>query len=311
MSHPAHVHSRPRRRARIVALAAVGALALGAAGCGSSDDASSSTTTKAPAPSTTSVDASDNAVTVSTPGMAFDVSGPLRPGVATLTLQNDDDVSHMMAMVPLKDGVTLDQFRDALAKGEDEATKLLAGDPEQTAYGTPAPVGPGASSTTTMVDLPAGHYALVCFFTSDDGTPHFQQGMIGELTVEGEEVTAEPDSDGRIEISDDGITLPDGFDGHGTFEVTNTGTTPHSISFAALDEGTTLDDFYQAEGQAQATGTSMDVDGGSLAGGVDNLLPGQSTYLVVDLDAGHYGYVSISDAEGPEMPAQHGEFDVS
>ncbi len=51
--------------------------------------------------------------------------------------------------------------------------------------------------------------------------------------------------------------------------------------------------------------------GGVLDGGVDALLPDQTTYLTLDLEPGHYGYVSVEDANGPGMPAQHGEFDVS
>jgi hypothetical protein len=60
-----------------------------------------------------------------------------------------------------------------------------------------------------------------------------------------------------------------------------------------------------------ATNSSIDGGGGALVGGVDELLPGQSAFLTVDLDAGHYGYVSTTDANGPEIPVQHGELDVS
>ncbi|MEZ5179583.1 MAG: hypothetical protein R2746_15230 [Acidimicrobiales bacterium] len=313
--HPTARPARSRRRARVAALGATAALALAVSACGSSDDSSSTTTTAAPDAASTTEAAgaasAENAVTVTSPGMSYEVSGTLQPGTATLTFRNDDDVAHMLAMARLQDGVTLDQVRTALDKGEEEAAKLLAEPPDQAVYGSPAPVGPGLSSTTTMVDLPAGHYALLCFFTTDDGTPHFQAGMVSELTVEGDEVTGTPDSDGTIELTDDAITLPDDFDGHGTFAVTNTGSAAHSMSIAKLDDGTTLDEYFQAVGQAQSSGKAMDVDGGVLDGGVDALLPDQTTYLTLDLEPGHYGYVSVEDANGPGMPAQHGEFDVS
>jgi hypothetical protein len=59
-----------------------------------------------------------------------------------------------------------------------------------------------------------------------------------------------------------------------------------------------------------SSGSSVDGGGGTFVGGVDELLPGQSAYLTLDLSKGHYGYISSADANGPEIPAQHGEFDV-
>src|SRR5690606_11802328 len=84
----------------------------------------------------------DNAVTITMPGMSYEVSGALRPGVGSITLVNDDDVTHMLAIAHLKDGVTLDQAKDALGQSEDAASALLAESPE-TSYGTPALLGPG------------------------------------------------------------------------------------------------------------------------------------------------------------------------
>jgi hypothetical protein len=312
--HPITVRRSRSRRARWSALGAALALSAAVTACGSSDSDASSTTTSPPSATTTSTVAApgmDNTVTVSAPGMSYDVSGDLHPGVATIHFQNDDDVTHMLGMARLKDGVTIDEVRAALDKGEEEAGKLLADRPEEAVYGVPAAVGPGQSSTATMVDLPEGHYVLLCFFTDDDHVPHWKMGMIAELTVTGTEATAVPTSDGTIGIDDDGITLPKGFDGHGTFEVENSGSKDHSISFAKLDEGTTLDDYYQEVGRAQSTQVSMDVDGGVLVGGIDDLLPGQKAYLTIDLPQGHYGYVSTADAQGPEMPAQHGEIDIN
>jgi plastocyanin len=306
--------SRARRRRVPRALAFFGAFALvlSAVACSSDDDSPSAdrpeaTTTTAKQAVTT------NAITIETPGMEFDVSGSLRPGVATITFENTSDEAHMLAMAPMKDGVTVDQVKDALAKGEgdDAVTPLLAEPPDQAVFGTPAPVGAGQSTTVTAKDLPAGNYVLLCFFTDDSGTPHFAMGMVGQLEVKGEKATAEPKSEATITLDDSGITIPDGFDGHGTFLVTNSGKAPHSISFAKLDDGTTLDAYYQHIGEAMNSGKAVDGGGGTFTGGVDGLLPGQSAYLTIDLAAGHYGYISTTDANGPEIPAQHGELDIS
>jgi plastocyanin len=302
---PGHHPTRARRAVPVAAVAFVGALLLLAAAC--SSDASTSSAADTP---TTVAQQATNEVTITTPGPTFEVSGPLRPGVATITLNNTDTQAHMLAMARLQPGVTIDQVRAALNQSEDAVTPLLIEPPDQAIYGTPAQVGAGQSSTVTAEHLQAGTYALLCFFTDDTGTPHWQMGMMGELTVEGDEFTATPAVDGTITIDDTAITLPAGFDGTGTFEVTNQGTKEHSISMARLDAGVTLDSYFEHIGEAMANSKAVDGGGGVLVGGVDSLLPGQSAILTLDLPAGNYAYVSSVDAEGPQMPAQHGQFEV-
>lgn len=241
--------------------------------------------------------------------MRYDITGSLRPGTAAITLTNTDDVAHMMTIARLKDGVTVEQVTSALEQGEDAATALLADSPD-TSYGTPAMVGAGQSTTVTAVDLPAGHYALICFLSGNDGKPHWQMGMIDELTVSGAPATENPDSDGTITIDDKGVALPPGFTGSGTFMVTNKGKSPHGFSLARLDAGTSLLDFAGHVGAAENSGQAVDGGGGVLAGGVDVLAPGQSAFLTLALQPGHYGYISPEDMTGPNLPAQHGEFDV-
>lgn len=178
---------RRRHRPRgWIAIVAAAAMVFALVGCGSSDSKADPATTRGAGDSSAaSTDGPDNAVTVTTPGMSFEVSGPLRPGVATITLENTDDVTHMMAIARLKDGVTLDKLESALQQdGEDASMKLLAESPPP-ALGTPAMVGPGRHSTVTATDLEAGTYALICFLTDDSGKPHLAMGMVGQLKVEG------------------------------------------------------------------------------------------------------------------------------
>lgn len=336
---------------RLLAAAAAGVMVIGLAACGSDDNSSDATvstaTTDNPAPATsqgtTEAPTSDvtqptatamtetteavdtgndaaatvpaapitNAITITTPGMSYDVSGPLRPGVAAITLTNASNEAHMMAVGRLAPGVTVDQIKAALAQSEDATGALLVDGLDNSVYGTPAPVGAGQSSTVTATDLAPGDYGIICFFTDDDGTPHFAMGMVNTFTVEGEPATETPDSDGTITIDDNGITMPADFTGSGTFLVTNDGTTQHSISIARLEDGTTLDAYYGFVGGQMNSGKAIDGGGGVMVGGVDSLLPGQSAYLTLDLSSGHYGYLSTEDANGPALPAQSGEFDVS
>lgn len=251
----------------------------------------------------------DNAVTITMPGMSYEVSGTLRPGIGSITLANTDDVAHMMAFAHLKDGVTLDQVKDALATSEDALGALLAEAPD-TSYGTPDVLGAGQTETITGVAFKPGTFVLACFLMSSDGMPHWQMGMIGELTIEGDPATEKPADSGTIVIDDAGITVPDGFAGHGTYLVTNTGAQPHNLSIAWLDSGTSLADYAGHVGQAMGTGGAIDGGGGLLVGGIDALAPDQSAYITLDLRPGHYGYISSADMTGPELPQQSGEFDV-
>ena len=305
----------PRRRLRRgSAIAASFATVLALAGCSSSSksDESKDTTATTAASADSGGAPIDNAMTVTTPSMSFETSGSLKPGVGAITLDNTDDVTHMMALAQLKDGVTTDQIAAAMDKGEEEAGKLFAdaGPNGPAPLGSPALVGPGQSSTVTALDLKAGTYGMICFLTDSKGEPHWKMGMINEMTVKGDTATEKPKSDGTISVGDEAITMPDGFSGSGTFLVTNSGKKPHSFSLAKLDTGTSLAGFAAAVGKTEQSGTSIDVDGGVLVGGVDALSPGQSAYLTVDLKPGHYGYLSTEDVTGPGLPPQHGEFDV-
>lgn len=318
-------YRRPSRRSVLAATFGV-ALLLGVTGCGSSgssgDQGLPKATTTAPTGSSAASSGDtnsdlkgwatapeSNAITITAPGMYFEVKGELHPGVATITFDNPSPEAHMLAIAKVKDGVTLDQFKAAMAKGDADAQALMDGSPEA-AYGSAAAIGASWSTTATMTDLPAGHYVIACFFTDDSGKMHAQMGMVGDFTVAGTPATAMPKSDGTIKITDSGIELPTDFTGHGTYVVENAGKKQHGFQLAKLDDGTTLEAYNTHVGTAQNTGKAVDGGGGEIAGGIDALDAGAKAYLSVDLPSGHYGYVSIPDESGPAMPAQHGEFDV-
>ncbi len=68
--------------------------------------------------------------------MGYKVSGPIRPGVARITFQNTGHLTHMMATIRLKPGVTVDQVRQAFqAGGEDAVGPLSEDSPDSAAYG--------------------------------------------------------------------------------------------------------------------------------------------------------------------------------
>lgn len=292
-----------RAAAPLLALAlagAVGAAPAHAAVAPASASAAHSSPTTAPV---------RNAVTVRTTGMNFLPSGSLHPGNASLTWVNRSPEAHMMTLARLRPGVTVAQVVAALHISEDSVYPLLADGPDAS-YGSPAVVGAWASTTVTMKNLAPGRYVMICFATDADGVPHWQMGMVAALEVRGAAQHQVPRTEGTIRLTDRAITLPEGFDGRGTYRVVNTGTRLHAIQLTRLLHGTTLAAYNAWIGQQMATGQPVDGGGGVLEGGIDVLAPGQSAWLTLDLRAGHYGYVSTTDIVGPELPPQHGEFTV-
>lgn len=109
----------------------------------------------------------------------------LPAGVVGATFENTGGEMHEIVVLRKKDGVT-ESFQDILAKGEEEAQKLV--DISFGAFGEP-----GSKSTAAFDMRDAGEYAAVCFIpvgsTPDageevDGPPHFTRGMLTEFTVE-------------------------------------------------------------------------------------------------------------------------------
>jgi len=106
-------------------------------------------------------------------------------GIVGATFENTGAEMHEIVVLRKKDGVT-ESFEDILAKGEEEAQKLV--DISFGAFGEP-----GSTSIAAFDMREAGDYAAVCFIpvgsTPDageevDGPPHFSQGMITEFTVQ-------------------------------------------------------------------------------------------------------------------------------
>ncbi len=284
-------HGRAKRAVSLLAVGAVAALSL--AGCGAT---------------------TGNEVTISAYEMGYKVSGAVRPGVAKITFRNTGHLTHMMATLRLKPGVSLDQVRQTLStSGPDAVGQLTEDDPATAAYATPALLSPGESATTVSPTLKAGTYLVACYVPDDKGMPHVADGMLSTFTVKGSSYGKEPQSKGTISLTDHGITLPGGFAGSGTFLVENTGSTEHTFSVARLQPGTTLLSYFQHVNDAFQANKPIDGGGGTLLGGVDTLQPGQRAYVVVGLTKGHYGYVSTGGGDGRPTDVSQGlkgEFDV-
>ena len=298
---------------------ALASVLVGATACGGSSDAgtadaaASSSAGGSSSAGSPAAEPTANQLTITTTGMAYRIDGTPRPGHIDITFDNADELAHEAQIVRLADGKTVaDLLADLKSGGEDAAAADVAGNPDEMAYGTPSLLYGGQSTEVISDVIEAGDYAVVCFLPGANGMPHIAMGMAAGFTVAGDEVDSTPTSDGTVTLADDGITVPDGF-GSGTYEVTNTGTTPHSFSVARLDGS--LDDLFTYIGGQFAQNQPIDGGPGALVAGVATLKPGQSAWLVVDLPAGKYGYVSTVQGQDPSdtdyARGLHGEFAVS
>jgi hypothetical protein len=214
-----------------------------------------------------------------------------------------------VGLVRVKDGVTLEQVKAALAQGEQAAQSLQA-DPGKEI--TSAAIAGPHVDEHVIVPLVAGHYVVTSFLPLDGAQSQVDKGMIGEFTVldATSSASAPPKTDGTVALADDGITLPSGFSKGGTFEVKNTGTKLHDFSVAQLD-GKPLPDYFQCVAQSFGAGTPIDDCPGTLQGGVTSMQPGESAYITLAFSKGSFGYVSTQDDGADFQAGLNGTFTSS
>ena len=105
----------------------------------------------------------------------FQLSGPLAAGHRTIRVENAAGQPHEVALVRLQPGKTAEDFGAWGMKPEGPAPGAV--------FGGISGIMPGAHAFA-IVDLPAGDYALMCFFPDGkDGKPHFAHGMMKMIKV--------------------------------------------------------------------------------------------------------------------------------
>lgn len=248
-------------------------------------------------------------MTIEAAEWSYTISGSPHAGLVEIHYSNVGEVAHEVGLVRVKDGVTLDQVKQALQQGEAQARALQADpDVEITTAGI---AGPHVNEHV-VVPLRAGHYIVTSFLPGPSGKTQVEMGMMGEFTVldPAGEAPVPPATNGTVELSDSAITLPPQFSAGGTFGVTNVGTQPHDFSVAQLS-GAPLPEYFQCIGQSYGAGTPLDDCPGTLQGGVTTLQPGETAYVTMVFGPGEYGYVSTQGSGADFQAGLNGTFTVS
>ena len=116
-------------------------------------------------------------VVVTATEYAFDLTAELPAGTTTFSLVNAGEEKHFIDIVPLTDDAP--PVGDLIELPDNKVEKFFAGPPNHIAT-----VPPGETSTKTLeIDLQAGRYGYVCFFSEKGEKPHALLGMFGEFTV--------------------------------------------------------------------------------------------------------------------------------
>jgi len=237
-------------------------------------------------------------VTVTATDYTLDLPAQLPAGSVTLNLVNQGKELHQAMVVRLEDGKTVaDLAHGMAAEGQTPAWLEFIGGPNAAAPGM---------ATNASSDLAPGHYAVVCFIPSPDGTPHLMKGMIRPFEV----VAGSGTVSGQLPEADDTVTMAEySFapahpltPGRHTILVENMGEQPHELVLLQLAPGKSAEDFAQwGLGGMKGPPPALPL------GGVGFLGKGGRGVFAVALPAGDYAFICFApDAKDGKPHLMHG-----
>lgn len=242
-------------------------------------------------------------LTITARDYAFDAPDTVMAGRTLVRLANKGPELHHAFLIRLDEGKTMADLAAALKAG---------GPPPAWAHDVGGPNAPVPGGTSTVVvTLQPGSYALLCVIPSPDGTPHVMKGMARPITVvrprtavptaaERPATVREPDVTMRLD--DYAFTTSKPLTaGRHVLRVTNGARQPHEVFVAKLAPGKTARDLavWVEKMQGPPPGTPM--------GGTASMASGESNDVLLDLTAGEYGlYCFVPDAKDGKPHIAHG-----
>lgn len=114
-------------------------------------------------------------ITVKLTDYSFDITGPLTAGRHVIRIEDAGPQMHELVFIKLEPGKSVQEMAAWLEKPN--------GPPPGAIVNGASPMTAGVANTT-VVDLVAGDYGLICFVPdSKDGKPHIAHGMVKQVTV--------------------------------------------------------------------------------------------------------------------------------
>ncbi len=172
------------------------------------------TPTEAPATNGNSI----SEITIEAADFSYNAPDTLSEGWVRVILTNSGQEPHHVQFLRLNEGVTVDQFEEALKQAEGPA---LAMTQERGGVGA---IHPGGTAQA-VINLPAGTYVILCFVPSpSDHVAHHAKGMTKSLVVQpaSGNTASKPSADLVVHLKDFTFDMPDSLTaGQMTIEVMN------------------------------------------------------------------------------------------
>ena len=228
-------------------------------------------------------------ITIDSADYSYTVPSTIPAGWVRVTLTNSGAEPHHVQFLRLNDGVTYEQFQEAMALGEGPALALVQ---QMGGVGAIAPTG----SAQAVLNLTAGDYLILCFIPSpSDHVPHLAKGMIQPVKVEAapsSPLAQEPSAALTVQLADFTFNIPETLPaGETVIKVVNQGKEAHELNLLRLAEGKTLADAMAYLSDPLGPPPFLPV------GGINGLNPGLAGYLEYDFAPGKY--IAICNIPSP------------
>lgn len=279
------MYSRVRQLWSAALIAAALLLAATAAGCGDDDGGGG--------------DGSIGTLTLTATDFAFAVEGDLRPGPTKIVMPNQGEYEHYAFFFRIDEDHSPEDLFEPLASEESfdipDWAELMGG---------PSILSPGETAELN-VDFAPGRYAFLCPLAEPDGELHYEKGMYGEITLEGEESGGDlPAAAIEVTGEDDGAGesyafggLPETAEpGEALLQFENTGTEPHEMIVARTPDKFSLEETVGIFFEEVEPPEDFEYVG---LGGPAPILPGDRQQLRVDFQEGSR-YVFLCFLPNPE-----------
>lgn len=257
--------------------------------------------------------AGSNTLSVTAGEYAYKLKGSPKSGYVQIDFINGGVEYHMMDIIKLKSGVTGAQLKKAaLSNNDKDRAKIADGNGEVVPL--PGVLGPN-QKMSMITQLKAGHYGMVCFIpAAADGKPHVAHGMFAVFDVSSSKSSLTPPTDGLVNVTltDTAVTLPStGIPAKGYAKIINNGTTARSFNLAVLNGTTTIAQADAYFTQLFESGPGQGTPPAVLAGGIQSIPKGATTYFVLDLAKGRYAYSNANSDLDKDPNEVFGEFTIS
>ncbi len=239
-----------------------------------------------------------NVVTITAKDFSFDAPDTIPAGLTTVKMHNAGKEVHQVVFIRIDSGKTMAETQAALTNPNMAVPGWMV-----------FPLGangvvPTDSSNATAT-LTAGHYVLVCFLPSADGTPHVAKGMVRPIEVTASTAAAAPEPAADVVMTAKDFTwdlsVPVTAGSH-TIRFENAGPQLHEVQIMQLAPGKTAKDISKW----MAAGMKGEPPARPV-GGFAGAMPGGHGFFTATFAAGKYVFLCfVPDSKDFKPHVVHG-----